>query len=56
MKQYTIYCSWTMTGHHFINAESEEEARKKANDLPNDLPIPDGDYLNESLIIDDIDY
>ncbi len=51
MKEFTVYCTWQMTGHYLINAENEAEARAQVEKMP----LPDGDFLDDSFIIDEVD-
>lgn len=48
MKEYTIPCSWQMYGYTKVEADSLEEAIKKADDLP----LPEGDYVTDSFEVD----
>lgn len=50
MKTWTVEVSWTMIGAYTIQADTEEEVREKANDLP----LPDGTYLDSSFVIDEV--
>ena len=51
MKEFTVYSTWTMTGHQIVQAETEAEARKIAEDSL----LPNGDFLSESFEITDIE-
>lgn len=52
MKLYRIPLVWEEYGHIWIEAESEEEAIKKA--LGPDVPLPENhSYVDESVMVDD---
>lgn len=48
MKTYRVDCQWSLVGCYTIEASTEEEAIQ----LANELPLPDGDYLDGSFDID----
>ena len=50
MKEYKIPCSWEMYGYMMVEAESLEEAVRKAEE---DLPLPKGKYVDGSFVIDE---
>ena len=52
MKTYRIHLIWTMYGHVDVEAESEEQAIEIA--LGPDCPLPEGDYLDDSVQVDDL--
>ena len=50
MKTYRVPCYWTMGGYLEVEAESREEAAKKA---VNELPLPEkSTYLEDSFRVD----
>jgi len=50
-KKYRVPLVWQMWGCAYIEAESKEEAIEYA--LGSDCPLPDGDYLDDSILLDD---
>lgn len=48
MKKFIIPVVWTMYGKYEIEATSLEEAISKAENMP----LPDGEYLQDSFSID----
>ena len=50
-KQFKIDCTWSMYGTYYITADSEDDARQIAKELP--LP-DDGYYLDDSFVIDEV--
>ena len=50
-KQYRIPLVWQMYGHVNVEAESLEEAIEYA--LGPDCPLPDGDYVDDSVAVDE---
>lgn len=51
MKKYRIPLVWMMYGHIDIMAESVQEAVEYA--LGPECPLPEGDYLDESIEVDE---
>jgi hypothetical protein len=51
-KIYKLTVSWGESGTMYVEAESKEEAIRKACD---DLPLPDGTYLEDSFQVDYVD-
>lgn len=51
-KTYRVTLSWSLCGHVYVDAESEEEAIDYA--IGPDCPLPDGEYLDESVQVDGI--
>ena len=51
-KRYRIPLVWQMWGCVYVDAEEEEEAIKIA--LGPDCSLPDGNYVDDSIIVDDI--
>ena len=43
---------WQMYGHVWVEAETEEEAIESA--LGDKVPLPEGNYLDESVEVDDL--
>ena len=52
MKQFRITLVWQMYGHLWVDAETEEEAKQIA--LDSETPLPEGNYVDDSIQIDDI--
>lgn len=52
MKTYEIAVSWTETGIVLVKENNVELAIKKAEKLVDKLPLPEGEYLDESFRID----
>lgn len=52
MKQFRIPLVWQMYGHLWVDAETEEEAKQIA--LDSETPLPEGNYVDDSIQIDDI--
>ena len=50
MKKFKVPCSWEMYGTMYVEADSQEEAINKADDLP--LPT-DGYYIEDSFRVDE---
>ena len=50
-KEYRIPLVWQMYGHVNVEAESLEEAIEYA--LGPDCPLPDGDYVDDSVAVDE---
>ena len=51
MNIYRIPLIWSMYGHINVEAESQEQAIEIA--LGPECPLPDGNYLDESVQVDD---
>lgn len=51
-KVYEVAVSWTETGIIPIEADSLEKAIKKAEKTIDDIPLPEGEYLDDSFQID----
>jgi predicted neutral ceramidase superfamily lipid hydrolase len=51
MKTYKIAVSWTETGIVLIRGNNIESAIKKAERTIDDIPLPEGEYLDESFQI-----
>lgn len=53
MRKFRIGCVWQMYGHIEVEAETEEEAIKKACAVADECPLPDdGEYLDDSFNVD----
>ncbi len=52
MKQFRIQLVWQMYGRLWVDAETEEEAKQIA--LDSETPLPEGNYVDDSIQIDDI--
>lgn len=52
MKSFRIPLVWQMYGHMWVDAETEEEAIKIA--LDSETPLPDGYYIDDSIMVDDV--
>ena len=52
MKAYRIHLVWSMYGYVDVEAESEEQAIEIA--LGPDFPLPEGDYLDDSVQVDNL--
>jgi hypothetical protein len=52
MAQYRVEVSWTVMGEAIVEANSEEEAREKAFDVP--LGDYDQEYLSDSFEVDEV--
>lgn len=52
MTTYRIYLIWSMYGHVDVEADSLEQAQEFA--LGPDCPLPDGEYVDESVQVDDL--
>lgn len=53
MTKFRVSISWTMTGEYEIEAGSPEEANAIA--LGPDLSLPEGFYLDESIMVDGVE-
>ncbi len=51
-RHYRIPLVWQMYGYVDVEAESKEEAIDYA--LGPDCPLPDGDYIDGSVLVDDL--
>ena len=51
-KTYRVSLSWTLCGHVYVDAESQEEAIDYA--IGPKCPLPDGEYLDESARVDGV--
>lgn len=51
MKSFRIPLVWQMYGHMWVDAETEEEAIKIA--LGSETPLPEGNYVDDSIGVDD---
>lgn len=51
MKSYRVPLVWQVYGHVWVKAESEEEAIKIA--LGDETPLPEGNYVDDSCVVDD---
>ena len=51
MPKYKIHLIWQMYGHITVNADSLEKAKEIA--LGPECPLPDGNYVDDSVQIDD---
>jgi len=51
MKKYRIPLVWQEYGHVWVDANSEAEAKEYA--LGPDCPLPEGSYVEDSIIVDD---
>ena len=49
MKTYKIHCSWNVAGTMLVEADSLEDAERKAID---EMPLPEGEYLDDSFKLD----
>lgn len=52
-KIYEVAVSWTETGIIPIEADSLETAIKKAEETVDDIPLPEGEYLDNSFQVDE---
>lgn len=53
MNRWKVPVVWSMMGYLTVDAETEEEAMKKAQRLAETCPLPaDGVYLEESFVVD----
>ncbi len=52
MPSYRIHLIWSMYGHVDVEADTQEQAVEIA--LGPDCPLPDGEYVDESVQVDDI--
>jgi hypothetical protein len=52
MRKYRIPLVWQEYGHVWVEAESEAEAIRIALGL--DCPLPEGNYVDDSVQLDDI--
>lgn len=50
MPQYRIPLVWSMYGHVWVEADSEEQAIQFA--LDSETPLPDGEYIDDSIEVD----
>lgn len=50
MKEFRIPLVWQMYGFVWVEAETKEEAIKEA--LAAETPLPEGYYVDDSLIVD----
>lgn len=50
MAVFRVPLIWEMYGHVYVEAQTEEEAIEIA--LGPDTPIPEGDYVDESVRVD----
>ena len=50
MKSYRIPLVWSMYGYAYVDAETLQEAIDYA--LGPECPLPDGNYLDESVTVD----
>jgi len=51
-KRFKIACSWEVCGELKIEADSFEEAWKKAKEKEDELPLPEGEYIDGSFKLD----
>ena len=52
MKTYRVHLIWSLYGHADVEAESEEEAVENA--LGPDCPLPEGEYIEDSVQVDEL--
>ena len=52
MKTYRVHLIWSLYGHVDVEAESEEEAVENA--LGPDCPLPEGEYVDDSVLVDEL--
>ena len=52
MKQFRIPLVWEMYGYMWVEAETMEEAIEIA--LSPETPLPEGNYVDESIAVDNI--
>ena len=52
MKTYRVHLIWSLYGHEDVEAESEEEAVENA--LGPDCPLPEGEYIEDSVQVDEL--
>ena len=52
MKTYRVHLIWSLYGHVDVEAESEEEAVENA--LGPDCPLPEGEYIEDSVQVDEL--
>lgn len=50
MAEYRIPLVWSMYGHIWIEADSEEQAIQYA--LGPETPLPEGNYIDDSIEVD----
>lgn len=52
MTTYRIHLIWSMYGHVDVEADSQEQAIEIA--LGPNCPLPDGEYVDDSVQVDDL--
>lgn len=52
MKYFRVPLVWQMYGHVWVEAETEEEAIELA--LGDEVPLPEGNYIDDSVEVDDL--
>ena len=52
-KVYKVPVVWSMMGYILVDAESSEKAKEYVKEHKNDLPLPNGEYLEDSFEVDE---
>ena len=51
MKKYKVPVEWAMSGYLVVDAANPTEAIEKARDMADTCPLPEGEYIDGSFMI-----
>ena len=51
MKKYKVPVEWAMSGYLVVDAANPTEAIEKAREVADTCPLPEGEYIDGSFII-----